>query len=162
MKTLILIRHGKSSWDYRVEDKDRPLQEKGIADVHKVAKALASLKIKVDAAYSSPANRALHTCMIVLRTLYLPLEKLRVTEALYDFSGDGVLDFIHHLDNSQETVMIFGHNHAFTNLANSFGNLPIDNVPTSGLVQLTFEVSRWADITKGRTERTLFPKQLKK
>ena len=29
MKTLILVRHGKSSWDYAVNDKDRPLQRAG-------------------------------------------------------------------------------------------------------------------------------------
>ncbi|MEH6681540.1 MAG: histidine phosphatase family protein [Sediminicola sp.] len=162
MKTLILMRHGKSSWDYSVEDRDRPLKERGIADAYRVATAFADLNIKVDAAYSSPANRALHTCIIALETLHFPLEKLGINKQLYDFSGSGVLDFVRTLDDKNETVLIFGHNNAFTNFVNSLGSLPVDNVPTSGLVQLDFSVERWEDIKKGVTQRTLFPKQLKK
>ena len=30
MKSLILVRHAKSSWDFGVTDKQRPLEEKGI------------------------------------------------------------------------------------------------------------------------------------
>ena len=37
MKTVIFVRHGKSSWEYRVSDQDRPLQERGINDAHLVS-----------------------------------------------------------------------------------------------------------------------------
>ena len=30
MKRLVLLRHAKSSWDFNVSDKDRPLTEKGV------------------------------------------------------------------------------------------------------------------------------------
>ena len=162
MKNVLLIRHGKSSWEYSVSDKDRPLLLRGINDGHLIATALGGHKISIDAAFSSPANRALHTCMIVLRGLGLPFAKLEISNALYDFSGDSVLDFIHSLDDALDTVLLFGHNHAFTYLANSLGDTYIDNVPTSGLVQLTFDVDQWSDVSKGTTSLTLFPKQLKK
>ena len=42
MKTVILVRHGKSSWEYNVSDRDRPLMERGIKDVNKVAKEFQS------------------------------------------------------------------------------------------------------------------------
>ncbi len=162
MKTLILVRHGKSSWEYQVDDQDRPLQERGIKDGHHVGSALKSKNIKIDAAFSSPANRALHTCMIVLRKLDFPLNKLRITKELYDFSGEDVFRFVKNLDNQYETVLIFGHNYAFTNVANSLGSKAIDNVPTTGMVHINFSVDRWDDIAKGTTEQTIFPKQLKK
>ncbi|MBT8185190.1 MAG: histidine phosphatase family protein, partial [Eudoraea sp.] len=113
------------------------------------------------AVYSSPANRALHTCMILVRVLGFPFANCTITNALYDFSGVNVQTFVLGLDNSLDTVMIFGHNHAFTELANSWGNEAISNVPTSGLVHLKFAVNQWSDITNGITSMTIFPKHMK-
>ncbi len=161
MKKLILVRHGKSSWDYSVDDKDRPLKERGINDGHLVSEKFKSQDVAIDAVFSSPANRALHTCVIFLRKLNFPYVKFQLTNNLYDFSGESVLNFVNNLDNRFNTVMIFGHNEAFTNVANSLGNSYIDNVPTTGLVQLDFDVKEWAFVTKGTTAQTIFPKDLK-
>lgn len=159
MKNLILVRHGKSSWDYSVSDKDRPLQERGINDALLVSDIFQKKKIAVDAVFSSPANRALHTCMIFLRQIDFSFEDFKVVKNLYDFSGDSDLEFIKKLDKSLNTVMIFGHNHAFTFLANSLGNTYIDNVPTSGLVHIQFDTKSWNNITQGNTIQTIFPKE---
>ena len=160
MKRLILVRHGKSSWEYEVGDKDRPLKERGINDARKVAKAFQFSMPEINAVFSSPANRALHTCLIFLRTLDYPFEDFRVDNNLYDFSGESVMTFVHGLDNTLETVMIFGHNYAFTNVANQWGSEAVGNVPTSGLVHLEFDVDTWDQISKGTTKKMLFPKQL--
>ena len=62
MKQLFLIRHAKSSWDSpTLKDIDRPLNERGKKDAPSMAKRLASQKIKLDALFSSNANRALST-----------------------------------------------------------------------------------------------------
>lgn len=161
MKTLILVRHGKSSWEYSVDDKDRPLNERGINDGHLVSSVFLSRDIGIDAVFSSPANRALHTCLIFLRQLDFSFAKFELSEMLYDFSGDDVLKLVQGLDNNLKTVMIFGHNHAFTHIANSLGNTYIDNVPTSGLVHLEFNIDQWASVEKGITVQTIFPKHLR-
>lgn len=161
MKKLILVRHGKSSWEYSVSDRDRPLNERGINDALLVSSALESKSMEVDAVFSSPANRALHTCVIFLRQLNFSYQKLMIADELYDFSGDEVFRFIENLDDKLNAVMIFGHNHAFTHIVNSWGSFYIDNVPTCGLVELNFEVDSWSAITKGKTVQTIFPKQLR-
>lgn len=160
MKEVIFMRHGKSSWEYNVGDQDRPLNQRGIGDAHRVGSTFASHNIKVDAIFSSPANRALHTCMIAVKEMAFPLADVRVDGRLYDFSGEKVLAFLRGLQTGLETVMVFGHNHAFTHLANALGSKQIDNVPTSGLVHLRFDVSHWGDLQKGKTLHTIFPKQL--
>ena len=160
MKQLILVRHGKSSWDYDVSDKDRPLLERGIQDGHRVATAFKELDIPIDAIFSSPANRALHTCIIFMRKLGLPFRNLELTNELYEFSGEGVMEFVHGLEHNLKTVMIFGHNNAFTNVANSWGSNPFENVPTTGLVQLSFKTDSWVSVSNGTTARFIFPKQL--
>lgn len=161
MKTLILFRHGKSSWEYSVGDKDRPLLPRGISDAILVADNFNEQELPIDAVFSSPANRALHTSMIFVRQLYFSLDKFRVINELYDFSGEHVLQFIKGIDKTLNTVVIFGHNHAFTHIANSLGNSYIENVPTSGLVHLEFDVDQWSSVEKGVTKQTIFPKQLK-
>ncbi|WP_026809696.1 SixA phosphatase family protein [Arenibacter latericius] len=161
MKTILLVRHGKSSWDYGVSDRDRPLKERGIRDAAKVAKEYMKNSINIDAAYSSPANRAMHTAIIFLRTINFSLENFNLSHTLYDFSGDDVLRFIHSLDNSKDTVLLFGHNEAFTHIANTLGDVYIENVPTSGFVEIKFDTNDWSAVVKGTTERTLFPKLIK-
>ncbi|SFR49136.1 phosphohistidine phosphatase [Robiginitalea myxolifaciens] len=161
MKELLIIRHAKSSWEYEVSDRDRPLQERGIRDAHRIGAALSAELAPPEAVFSSPANRALHTCMIIMRQLELPLNLLEVTESLYDFGGVGLRTFVKGLDNSLDRVMLFGHNHAITDTANAWGNSYFDNIPTAGFVHLKFETNTWSSITEGLTDRTLFPKALR-
>ncbi len=156
------MRHGKSSWDYDVSDMDRPLKERGINDAHLVAKTFGPKAPTIDHIYSSPANRALHTSMIFVRNMEYDLSKFSINKALYDFSGNSVEQFIKHLDNDLQTVAIFGHNNAFTSLANTWGDQYIDNVPTAGLVHITFGAEDWSKISRGTTKQMVFPKHLKK
>ncbi len=161
MKTLILVRHGKSSWEYSVGDKDRPLKERGINDAHLVGSNFRVHAEDIEAAFSSPACRAIHTAMIVLREFNFPLDQFRVTNELYDFSGSGVASFVMGLNDDIDKVIIFGHNYAFTNIANQWGDIPIDNLPTAGLVQLRFDTNSWSSVEKGKSEHIIFPKQLR-
>ncbi len=155
------MRHGKSSWDLDVSDQDRPLAQRGITDAHLVGRRLSKENINPDFVFSSPANRALHTAMICLRNLKYPMGQFQISTDLYDFSGEKVLDFVKETDDGLDTIMIFGHNHAFTHLVNSLGDSYIDNVPTSGYVHLQFNEKSWANISQGRTIETVFPKHLK-
>ena len=161
MKNLILVRHGKSSWEYNVKDKDRPLKERGINDAFLLAEVLRKQQFNIDYMFSSPANRALHTSMIFCRELDFSFSNFQISNELYDFSGESVLSFVKTIDNSLNTIVIFGHNYAFTHIANSLGNNYIENVPTSGLVQLQFNEDKWSSITKGITKQIIFPKQLR-
>jgi len=161
MKELFLIRHGKSSWELNVSDQDRPLNQRGISDAHLIGSELVNKNLKLDYVFSSSANRALHTATICLGELDYPLEKLSVVSDLYDFTGDKVIHFIKKLNDNLNAVLIFGHNHAFTYIANAFGDQHIENVPTSGFVHLKFQENNWSSITQGSTVKILFPKNLK-
>ncbi|QBA63780.1 SixA phosphatase family protein [Muriicola soli] len=161
MKHLIMVRHGKSSWELGVEDRDRPLKERGVNDAHKVSRHFGSYSIVPDMVYSSPAIRALHTCVIFLRTLKIPYHKFSLSDRLYVFSGNELIDFLRDLPDSKDKIMVFGHNHAFTDMVNELGDVHIDNVPTTGLVHLSFNIKQWRDIGGGKTERVLIPKELK-
>jgi phosphohistidine phosphatase len=57
--------------------------------------------------------------------------------------------------------MVFGHNHAITAFVNAYGSVYIDNVPTCGVVIIDFDINNWKDLNKGKTVKTLFPRDLK-
>lgn len=161
MKNLILVRHAKSSWDHNVSDDKRPLENRGITDAQLVSLEFKDHLFKTDMVFSSPANRALTTCKIFLKNLEISDKLLIVSHKLYDFSGENVVDFIKNIDKQLNNVIIFGHNYAFTSVANRFGSLFIDNLPTCGLVWIQFEIDSWEDVEKGKTKLIIRPKDLK-
>lgn len=161
MKNITLVRHGKSSWEFDVSDRERPLKKRGINDAKLVSKHFKNNGILPDFIFSSPANRALSTCRLFMKHLNISDEKLQIVENLYDFGGHQVIDFLKNLNEDYDNVMIFGHNHAFTSICNIFGDHYIDNLPTSGLVSIEFDVDRWNAINNGHTSLTIFPRDLK-
>ncbi len=155
------MRHGKSSWELNVSDKDRPLNQRGIGDSHNMGAFLEEQKCSIDAVFSSPALRAAHTALIVSREMNVPMQKIFLSESLYDFSGEDVLEFIRCLDDTINTVMTFGHNNACTSLAYYLADFTGDNIPTAGAVLFRFDVSLWSEITKANAVY-FFPKTIAK
>lgn len=152
MKTWIMMRHGKSSWELQVSDVDRPLNQRGIHDAHLMGAFLATKKNRVDAAFTSVANRAAHTALIVAKEMKIPYHKLSISNMLYDFSGEDVLEFVRCLPDELNSIITFGHNHACTALAHRLGGFEGDNIPTAGAVLFRFDVSLWASIKTGTAE----------
>ncbi|NNE32169.1 MAG: histidine phosphatase family protein [Winogradskyella sp.] len=161
MKSIILVRHGKSSWEHNVSDDKRPLKSRGKNDAKLVVKEFMKHNISFDRIYSSPAKRAFSTCKIFCKALGYNKKDVKVIDNLYDFSGENVISVVKNFNNALNTVLIFGHNHAFTSISNIFGSVSIDNLPTSGLVKLNFDIDSWEDLTKGTTELLIIPKDLK-
>lgn len=161
MKNLILIRHAKSSWEAPLKDFDRPLMKRGILDAHDVSLKISEYLPKTYIIWSSTAARATETALIFAQNLSYPLESIVFRDDLYTFDERQLEKVIKSCDNSLESVILFGHNEAITNFVNKFGDVFIDNVPTSGFVSLQFEADSWNTIDKGKTHKTIFPKDLK-
>jgi phosphohistidine phosphatase len=161
MKTLVLIRHGKSSWEHPVSDLHRPLKSRGISDAKLVCDAFLKTDFMPDLVVTSPAKRAHDICKIFTNKMNISSENVQINPTIYDFEGSKTADFIKSLDENYQKVMLFGHNYAFTSLVNMFGNIYIDNLPTSGLVMINFDVDSWKDIKKGTTELMILPRDLK-
>ena len=77
-KTLLIIRHAKSSWDAAgtLTDFERPLNERGKKDAPEMAARLKKRNIKVDAFISSPAKRAKKTAELFCAALHHPSESI--------------------------------------------------------------------------------------
>lgn len=162
MKKIVFVRHAKSSWEYDIIDSERPLKSRGVSDIVNISNEFKMSNIQIDAVYSSYAKRAADTCDIFVGNVGISPNSVQISNDLYDFGGNNVVKFIKALDNSLDTVAIFGHNYALTSIVNSFGDQYIDNVPTSGLVMIEFNIDNWNDLTQGHTIMVLIPKDLRK
>ncbi len=137
MKTVFFIRHAKSSWkEPQQRDFDRPLNKRGKRDAPLMAGKFAARKLPIDALISSPAKRALLTAASFARALELPESAILHEARLYDAYPDTILSLVRALPENYRTVLVFGHNPAFTMLANQFADHPIDNIPTCGIFRI--------------------------
>jgi phosphohistidine phosphatase len=161
MKNLILIRHAKSSWETPSKDIDRPISQRGIHDANIIFSQLNVFLPKTFLVWSSPAKRARETAMIFSQNLSIPYESVIINENLYTFDSKNLEEAIKKCENRFDSLILFGHNEAITDFVNKFGDLYIDNVPTAGFVSISFEQNDWNAIHKGKTIKTLFPRQLK-
>ena len=161
MKTLYFIRHAKSSWKHPVGDRQRPLKKRGVNDALQVSKLVSQTIVKPQLIITSDALRAQCTATYFKDAFELENDTFMVNSELYDFSGQQVMKLIKELKNTQDCVMLCGHNHAFTSIVNILGSTGIDNVPTCGFVAITFDVDKWSEITTGTTVKTVFPRDLK-
>ena len=162
MKTLYMARHAKSSWKHDVIDHQRPLKGRGKKDGPLVSAYVATQVAPPQLMISSDAVRALTTAHYFKDAFNITDAQFRTDPDLYDFSGQSVMNVIQRQDNSIDRIMIVGHNHAFTSVANMLGNKYIDNLPTCGFVMIDFDVVNWQDIATGVTVKTVFPRDLKK
>jgi phosphohistidine phosphatase len=148
MKTITFLRHSKSSWDYILEDVDRPLNEVGIEKIKKVAESSKHQFINSDIIFSSTANRAIHTCLILARQLSISNNKIRLSEDLYTFNHFEVFDFIKKIEDKYSQVVLVGHNPAYTEISNYFSENKILNLPTARWFSMKFDSNKWSDILK--------------
>lgn len=161
MKNLILIRHGKSNWDVPFKDIDRPLDKKGMKDAHMVSSNIGSYIPKTYVLWSSVAKRAADTALIFTQNLLAPIESIIFKEELYTFDEKQLEESIKSCENSYDSLILFGHNGAITNFVNKFGNITIDNVPTSGFVSMQFGSNDWNTISNGQIIKIITPKEFR-
>ena len=161
MKNLFLIRHSKSSWDTTVQDINRSISKRGVKDAHLIASKTVGLLPKSYIVWSSIAKRTKETAFIFSQYLSIPIETIFFSDELYTFDEKKLFEIIKKCKNEHDNLILFGHNEAITNFVNKFGDLYIENVPTSGLVALQFNTTDWLNLGKGKTVTTLFPSDFK-
>jgi phosphohistidine phosphatase len=144
MKTLLLVRHAKSSWgDPSLPDRERPLNERGKRDAPRMGKRLADLGVRPDVVLSSPARRAFKTARILAGELGCKAEDIRVDARLYASEPDVLLQVIRELGDGKKCVMLVGHNPELTELAHRL-SARITHLPTCAVALFAFDAKSWS------------------
>lgn len=110
MKTLILLRHAKSSRDdLRMQDHDRPLAPRGVRACETLGRWLAASDHPPELVLCSSARRAQDTLAGVLPHLPGPPE-VRTLRSLYLAGPREMLEAVARVEEPVSTLMLVGHN----------------------------------------------------
>ena len=162
MRRLLLIRHAKSSWKYPdLSDHDRPLNKRGQRDVVAMSAHLQTKGKHLDAVFSSSAARAKVLADAISTNLQLPLYASR---EWYTFSASELLERIRGLPDECLKIAVVTHNPAVTRLSNQLTDAGISNIPTSGMLSMSFDCRSWEQVGSSNAKAYLeffeYPKML--
>ncbi|MBS1660905.1 MAG: histidine phosphatase family protein [Bacteroidetes bacterium] len=146
MKTLIVIRHAKSSWDSAdISDFDRPLNDRGRRDAPAMAARLIKAGVSIDRFVSSPAKRARQTAEHFIHAFDRKEKEIQFIEELYHASLETFRDVVAALDDKDDTVAIFSHNPGITAFVNVLTSVRIDNMPTCAVFAAKSPAEHWTE-----------------
>ncbi len=164
MKTLYIVRHAKSSWEFpALPDFDRPLLEKGKKRTKRIIDYLLKQQVRLDLVISSSALRARETADYIARGIGYNPEDIKLDPSLYHADNELLFDQFLDLNDEIQSLMLVGHNPTLTNFVNNWLKPPIDWLPTSGVVCIEFETDRWEKIREASSyvKFVVFPKLIK-
>ena len=147
MKTLLLMRHAKSSWkDVSRPDHQRSLNKRGKQDAPKMGKFLRGQDIDLDAVLCSTATRAVSTAEHFLDAYGFDGEILYIDD-LYASNTETYIATLNRLDNAIDIVMIIGHNPEM----DYFLEMSCDayeHLSTACVALIRFPVDSWQELSE--------------
>ena len=152
-RTLVILRHAKSSWDDpELADHDRPLAKRGRGALPRLQRYIAERALPVELVLCSSARRARQTLDGVIEALGAA-PTIRVDQELYLASADQLAQRLEQVDDAVSGVLLVGHNPGIEEL---LGRLAVTGerpalerlarkVPTGALGELTLTGS-WSQL----------------
>ena len=165
MKTLLLMRHAKSSWkDKDIIDHERPLNKRGKTDAPLMGKLIKDKELTPELILCSSAKRTVLTAVDVMDKAKVNKKKLRLLDSLYLAEPEVYLKELCELPDDIERVLVIGHNPGLEGLLQILSGR-IESLPTGAIAYLSVPITTWKELTD-TTEVELIalyrPKELKK
>ena len=145
MKTLLVLRHAKSSWnDPALDDHERPLNKRGRRDAPRMGELVREYGLIPDVIISSDAVRARLTAEAVAEAARYAGEIL-LDPHLYLACPADILSLLTAVRENAGTVMIVGHNPGLETLVEQLTGERQD-LPTAALAQIGLPIDQWLDL----------------
>ena len=164
MKTLLIVRHAKSSWENSGEpDFERDLNERGKKEATEMAKRLLDKKVTIDLFISSPARRAKKTCKAFCKVFEKNEDKIIFVDKLYHADSETFYDVIENIEDDYKHAAVFSHNPGITGFVNTLcKNFTFDNMPTCAVFAVSIAIKSWKDFKTAEKNFLFFdyPKSL--
>ncbi len=162
MKTLLVLRHAKSSWkDLSLSDHDRPLNKRGKRDAPRMGALLRREDLIPDLIISSSAKRAKKTAQAVSEGCGYE-DEIIYTRDLYHAWPEAFVSVLRKVSDNFRCVMIVGHNPGLEELVEDFSGERV-RMPTAALAQIDLKVNSWPDIVldgEGKLSNIWRPKEI--
>lgn len=162
MKSVLFLRHAKSSWKQEeLADHDRPLNKRGKRDAPLMGRLLKKEDLVPDIIISSTAIRARSTTEAVAKGSGYKGE-IVLDKSLYAAGPEAYLGVIHDLSDEYVRVLIVGHNPGLEELLELLTG-EIHLMPTCSLAHVKLHVDKWSEVDnkiKGQVAEIWRPRDL--
>lgn len=143
MKTLLVMRHAKSSWqDESLDDHERPLNQRGRQAAPRMGALLLQHRLLPDQILCSTAARARQTWLLATQGWPRPVEA-RFLDELYHCPAERILPILRKLPRDAQRVLLIGHNPGLAEFLETTADFR-GKFPTGALAQLTTDASAWS------------------
>ena len=162
MRTLLVLRHAKSSWRQAgLADHDRPLAERGHRDAPRMGRLLRWKRLLPGTILTSSAKRARLTAEAVAAWSAFEGE-VTVEPRLYLADVATIIDIVCHAETDVRRVLLVGHNPGLEQLVGELTG-EVERLPTAALAQLDLPIEHWRELdrsTRARLVRVWRPRAL--
>lgn len=161
MKTLFLLRHAKSSWDdANLSDFERPLNERGLRTAPFMGKFVSEKGYEPSVIFSSTAERAKQTAIIVKVTANFECSIL-FDQRIYEAGPSALLQVTSEIANTHASAMLVGHNPGMEGFIRLLTG-DLEPMPTAALAVIDLNIDNWNEIDDdcGQLQNVFRPKEL--
>jgi phosphohistidine phosphatase len=145
MKTLLLLRHAKSSWkDSEIDDHERPLNKRGKKDAPRMGRLLKEENLLPDLILSSSAKRCRKTADEIIQHSGFRGET-RLTIRLYEADAAAIRECLSQTEDTFQRVLVIGHNPGLEEFLESL--VKVDTpLSTAALARVDLAIDSWRDL----------------
>ena len=161
MKTLLLMRHAKSSWaDPTQPDFERPLNERGRTAAPLMGRFLRRQSLQPDAVVCSPAARARETATLALDAAGFDTA-VRYEARIYEASAARLLAVVNEIAEPAATALLVGHNPGLEEFVRLLTGAQ-ERMPTAAVACVALDTPAWREVKPhgGRLAWLVRPKEL--
>jgi phosphohistidine phosphatase len=160
MKTLLLMRHAKSSWKHpELSDRDRPLNKRGEKDAPKMGKLLKHEELIPQRIISSTAERAAKTAEAVAEKVDYK-EEIFYLDTLYLAEPSVIIEQLHEIPDDIKRVLVVGHNPGLEGLVQILSRKVV-SLSTATIAYFKLPIESWKELstsTEGNLKELWEPK----
>ncbi len=147
MKTLLILRHAKSSWKQPgLDDHDRPLNQRGKRDAPRMGQLLRIQSLLPDVILCSTAKRARKTAEKLIESSGFS-GSCELHGDLYAAAPSDYIHSVSRLSDELQCAMVIGHNPGLEELLERLTG-DYERLPTAALAQVELDIKSWRDVGK--------------
>lgn len=162
MKSLLILRHAKSSWKNRyLSDHDRPLNKRGKRDAPRMGQLIRNEDLLPDMILTSSAVRALKTAEAVADECSFE-DEIQIVRSFYHGSIGTYLDVLSQVTDDYSRVLIVGHNPGLEDFLEELAG-GWERLPTAALAHISLPLTSWMNFDEqieGHLENLWIPREL--
>ncbi|GMQ77767.1 MAG: histidine phosphatase family protein [Anaerolineae bacterium] len=162
MKSLLILRHAKSSWKNKyLSDHDRPLNKRGKRDAPRMGQLIRNEDLVPDLILTSSAERALKTAEAAADACGFE-DEIQIVRSFYHGSIGTYHDVLSQVSDKISRVLIVGHNPGLEDFLEDLIGV-WERLPTAALAHITLPIRSWKNFDEqieGHLENLWVPREL--